>query len=139
MGDMNVSVVRQWLAGLAMIPLLAGLAFAAGGRSFVCPGDSVARLECCCPGHGPRPLDRRARFDTACYCDVHQVTAPIVPAVSPARDATGFHSVCPPAVVSTLGSKDAVRPLWEFLIAARTQHPPPQSVPILLQRQSFLL
>lgn len=136
---MNVRVVRRWLAGLVMIPLLTGLAFGAGGRSFVCHGDPVARLECCCPSHGSRPLDDRARFDAACCCDVYQVAAPIVPAVSPARDATGFHSVCPPAVVSTLGSKDAARPLWEFLIAARTKHPPPQSVPILLQKQSFLL
>jgi hypothetical protein len=39
---------RLWVA-VAMLPFLAGLAFASASVSFVCEGDLVVRTECCCP------------------------------------------------------------------------------------------
>ena len=139
MRGMDVRIVRRWLVGLAMLPLLAGLEFAGGARYFVCAGDSVARLACCCPDRGPLSPDAGARLSAACCCDVSQASAPTVPAVASSRESTGIRSDHSLPVVASVDLIAFAVPPRTAMLATRTQHPPPLSVPILLQKQSFLV
>ncbi len=130
---------RVWIA-LAIVPLTAGVAFASVPATFLCRGDLVARVSCCCPnGHsGPAASQgAEATLSGRCCCDVTEAKAPVAPSVATARSAT----VARPQPLAVVASID----LHWFRNASRIEptvrwaHPPPPAVPILLGKQSFLI
>jgi hypothetical protein len=134
-------LLRIWIA-LAVVPLVAGAAYAAEGRTFVCQGDEVVRRDCCCPGHEHQVGAASAatpELKAACCCDISQMSSP---AAAPAAEPRVAASVAPlkvfPAAVSLalVEPSLATTPWW---LVVRTAHPPPPAVPILLQKQSLLI
>jgi len=130
---------RVWVA-LAIIPLMAGLAFASGSAMFVCRGDMIARAECCCQGeHGlSAPSGTTAKLTAASCCDVSQAKAPVRPGLGAPRALAPVASkvIFGPTIPLTLDFAPAGRHVW---LASRFAHPPPLAVPILLAKRSFLI
>lgn len=137
---MRSRLSRLWVA-VAILPLIAGFAFASTPGLFVCRGDGVARLECCCPtaAHGVSAVPTtHAALEGACCCDRSQLEAP--PPVRPAVP-TVTTPVTPDLALALVTTVDlgAIIPdglLWR---ANRFGHSPPRAVPILLGKQSFLI
>jgi hypothetical protein len=131
------ALLSGWLV-VALSALIADQSFAAAAlRSFVCEGDSVARLACCCDeGASARPTDRSAGVAAPCCCQVTRVSGPGAPAVAVSNDGAAPIKTFPavtaprePATASVAGAR------W----LARSQAPPTPSVPVLLQKQSLLI
>ena len=136
---MRLRMLRRFATGLAIVPLLAGLAVASTPGMFVCRGDNVPRVECCCPGaaHGALPATN-AVVGPGCCCDVSQLEAP--PSADPAAPrvtapVTPDAASAPMARVE-VGTMSPPARVWR---AERFARPPPLSLPILLSKQSFLL
>ena len=130
---------RIWIA-LAIVPLMAGIAFASVPTMLVCRGDLVARTSCCCPNAHSGPAASQgaeATLSGRCCCDVMQAKPPVGPSVATARAATVARPQ-PLAVVASIdlhwfGNASRIEP------TVRWAHPPPPAVPILLGKQSFLI
>lgn len=136
---MDRRAARQFWVALVLIPLMAGMAFAAGGgRYFVCAGDAIPRLDCCCPAsmQGSAPA-QGAAVAAACCCSLARTGAPAVPAASSSRDVTPVFSKLLHATVSALELAPTAAPV-QGAFAASAEHPPSPAVPILLRKQSFL-
>ena len=132
---------RLWVA-VAMLPLLAGLAFASGpSRRFICEGDLIARAQCCCPAaqhetSGPAGDD--GTVSPACCCrvsrtDARSTTAVTEPAVAPQLTAK---ILLAPGAAPNL---DTLTRSYQAQSPVGLAHPPPRAVPILLGKQSFLI
>ena len=130
---------RFWIA-VAVLPLLAGTALASGPAMFVCRGDSIARLTCCCPAvqHRATPWSMTPTLSAACCCDLSQLTAPTAPAVLEPRTATllEHQSDLAPSLGAATVSWGAS---FSSFPAERLAQPPPSTVPILLSKQSLLI
>jgi hypothetical protein len=134
-------LLRIWMA-LAVVPLVAGAAFASQSRGFVCQGDSVVRRDCCCPGHEHRvgaPASSQAELKAACCCDVSQMSVPVP---SPAAEPSVPGAAAPLQVFVGAVSLVIVEPRLAatgWCLVSGTAHAPPPAIPILLQKQSFLI
>ena len=125
------------LGALALLPLLAGTALAAGPVLFVCGMDRVARADCCCPdghasstGNGAHPT-----LSAACCCDLTHAQAPTTPAAAESRAVQIYHlAAMGPSTWTAAPSPPSAR---VAPVAAIAQRPPPP-VPILFAKQSFL-
>ena len=130
---------RFWIA-VAVLPLLAGTALASGPATFVCRGDSIARLTCCCPvaQHRGTPWSATPTLSAACCCDMSQMTTPTAPAVLEPRNATllEHQSALAPAFGTEILSFAPDLRTWP---TERLAKPPPLAVPILLGKQSLLI
>jgi len=130
---------RSWIA-VAVLPLLAGTALASGPAMFVCRGDSIARVTCCCPAvqHRAMPSSTAPTLSAACCCDMSQMTAPTAPAVLEPRTATllEHQSALAPAFGAAIVSSAPGLRTWP---TERLATPPPLAVPILLGKQSLLI
>jgi len=131
---------RVWLAA-ALIALLANHAFAWGAtRYFVCSGDAVARLQCCCPAMEAGSLDGGlTQLNTPCCCEISRAAAPANPPVPSTVRETGVPSKI---FLAALGAAipQSVAPPERLATTLEWTHPPaPFSIPILLQKQSFLI
>jgi hypothetical protein len=129
---------RGWLIGV-FVALMANQAFAAAGTLlFVCSGDQVARLECCCPRMTEaRPARQQVtQLEAPCCCQVTRAVAPVAPAAaaSDARLPTNVFlaSLAPPTLPAPSAPPATFSNSW-------AQPPPPAPVTILLQKQSFLI
>jgi hypothetical protein len=133
---MKLGGPRRVLGALALLPLLAGAALAAGPLMFVCGIDRVARPDCCCPdGHvSSTAYDAHPTLSAACCCDLTRVQAPTVPTAAESRAV----QISPLAATAPLPSIAASTPasVGAATVAAMAQRPPP--VPILFAKQSFL-
>lgn len=130
---------RLWIA-VAIVPLVAGAALASGPAMFVCRGDSIARVSCCCPEsqHRGSPPNAAPTLSAACCCDMSQMSAPSAPAVVEPRagllaDFTGLAPALGAGPTTSLAPN--LRP-WPTALLAQ---PPPPAVPILLGKQSLLI
>jgi hypothetical protein len=130
---------RRLLVALALLPLLAGVAWGAGPVLFGCPGDRVARAAGCCPDEARAAGAARALVPTlaaARCCDVRHVQARATPAATEGRAVqAGLHLAgsssslrMPAAPPSPLGARPG-----------KTLAQPPPTIPILLAKQSFLI
>jgi hypothetical protein len=131
---------RLWIA-LAIVPLIAGAALASGPAMFVCRGDSIARVTCCCPDSQHRAAAPNAAptLSAACCCDTSQMNAPSAPAVLEPRAGTGLAYFTGIAPALGAGPDAAWAPSVRRWPAALLAQPPPPAVPILLGKQSFLI
>jgi hypothetical protein len=136
---MRLRMLRRFATGLAIVPLLAGLAFASAPGMFVCRGDNVPRVECCCPGaaHGVLP-DRNPVLGPGCCCDVSQLQQPPTadPAVPRVTAPVTPDAASAPMARVEVGTMSPLARAWR---AERFARPPPLSLPILLGKQSFLI
>ena len=128
-----------WIA-LAILPLIGGAALASGPAMFVCRGDSIGRVTCCCPelqhlGSSPKAA---ATLSAACCCHVSQMGAPSAPAVVEPRTALFAHSTGLAAALGA-GPTASLVPNARPWPAALLAQPPPTAVPILLGKQSLLI
>lgn len=135
------SRLSRFLVAVAILPLIAGFAFASKPGVFVCRGDGVPRVECCCPSatHGASAAPTTyAAFEAACCCGRSQLEAPppVCPAVPTVTALVTPHLAL--AVVTTVDRASIVRD-GQGWRANRFSHPPPRAVPILLGKQSFLI
>ena len=128
---------RGWLIAL-FVALMANQAFAAAGTHlFVCTGDQVARLECCCPRMTKaRPAQQQVtQLEAPCCCQVTRAVAPAAPAAaaSDARLPTNVFlaSLAPLQLPAQSAPPETFSNSWA--------QPPPAPVTILLQKQSFLI
>jgi hypothetical protein len=134
-------LLRIWIA-LAVVPLVAGAAFASQSSVFVCPGDGLVHRDCCCPGDGHRvgaPASSQAELEAACCCDVSQMS---VPAPSPATEPRVSGAVAPLKVFLGPVSLVVVEPSLaakRWRLVSRAAHAPPPAIPILRQKQSLLI
>lgn len=130
---------RLWIA-VAIVPVVAGAALASGPAMFVCRGDSIARVTCCCPEsqHFGSAVNAPATLSAACCCDVSQMNAPCAPAVLEPRTALFAYStgLAPALGVRPIASLAPDVRRWPAALLAQ---PPPTAVPILLGKQSFLI
>ena len=137
---MRLNGLRRFWVALAILPLIGGVALAAGPAMFVCRGDAVPRTACCCPEHqqgAPAPRQTAPSLSTGCCCDVSQANAPIAPAAEP-RVAPQFvgQLVLAPLAGTAFASPVPSVHAWP---AAALAQPPPAAIPILLAKQSFLV
>ena len=136
---MRSHLSRFWIA-VAVLPLLAGTALASGPAMFVCRGDSIARVTCCCPAvqHRAMPSGATPTLSAACCCDMSQLTRPTAPAVLEPRPATLLEHqfALAPALGTAVVSWAPSLSSWP---AERLAQPPPLTVPILLGKQSLLI
>jgi hypothetical protein len=138
---MDGKFARRLAAALAMLPLILGVAFASGSTLyFVCRGDAVARLECCCAGemYGPAAARDAKTLQGACCCDITRARRSEAPAVTFSRDAT----FTPPKIFAWASQAfhlSVPEPPRVVAFATWALHPPGPSVPILLRKQSFLV
>lgn len=137
---MRSSFSRFWIA-VAVLPLLAGTALASGPAMFVCRGDSIARVTCCCPAVQHLATSRSATTQTlaaGCCCDMSRVTTPTAPAVLEPRTATllEHQAALAPAFGAPVVSLAPHLRTWP---TERLAKPPPLAVPILLGKQSLLI
>jgi hypothetical protein len=138
---MVARVTRRLYAALVLLPLMAGVGLAAGvtAQYYVCSGDAVARLECCCPGGmlGMESPAGSSSMTAPCCCAVVRVAPPAAPV------ATSAEGTVPPSkaalVVVNPIEPPASRVSTAAAMAAWVQHPPGEPVPILLRKQSFLV
>lgn len=130
---------RFWIA-VAVLPLLAGTALASGPAMFVCRGDSIARVTCCCPAveHRATRSSTTPTMSAGCCCDMAQLTTPTAPAVLEPRAATLLEhpSALAPAFGAAIVSFVPDLRTWP---TERLAKPPPLAVPILLGKQSLLI
>ena len=68
--------LRRFGIALAMLPVIAGTALASGPALLVCRGDSIARVNCCCPEseHRVPAATSAPTLSSACCCDIAQVS-----------------------------------------------------------------
>ena len=137
---MRLERLRRFWVALAILPLIGGVALAAGPALFVCRGDLVARPTCCCPDHGrsaAASTEAAPSLSAGCCCDVSQVIAPAVPAVEPrvSPHAVAHLAWAPVAGAALLAPSRSV-PAWA---AAKIAHAPPPAIAIRLAKQSFLV
>jgi hypothetical protein len=136
---MRLSGLRRFTLALAIIWLAGGVALASAPGLYVCQGDGVARVECCCPtaDHGVPAAPRQGpELSPGCCCDISRLEAPLRqgPAI---RSVTA--SVAPDvaaAFVTTIDFDSLVPPGNARSIGALAQAPP-RGIPILLGKQSF--
>jgi hypothetical protein len=126
---------------LAVLSLLAGNAFASGTAMFVCRGDMVARITCCCPQgqHAvPGSEDGTPSVSAGCCCDISQMKSTPPPAVAESRAAAPIAPLVAllPFATSELAPSLPAARAWP---SGRLAHPPPLAIPILLGKQSFLI
>lgn len=123
---------------LALIALLAQVAFAAGStKLFVC--DSVPRLECCCAdGIGGQLPTSHEELRSRCCCETVELSVGRRPVAEPVRDrAVGVSkmlAIIPGFAAAAYGHRR--------LAAGRAElkHAEPLfSIPILLRKQSLLI
>ena len=131
---------RFWIA-VAVLPLVAGTALASGPAMFVCRGDSIARVTCCCPAVQHRATPGSTHADAVgglLLRHVSKMTTPTAPAVLEPRTATllEHQSVAAPAVGAAIVSLAPDLRTWP---TERLAKPPPLDVPILLGKQSLLI
>lgn len=134
---MRLTALRRFLAAVAMVPLLAGLAFAATPRMFVCSGDSIARAECCCSGEhdGASRGSTRPTIAAGCCCDISQMKVPTPPGVAANRAAALRVAIAFLAVRET--TLVSLFPRGLSPEGARLAQGPPGPIPIRLAKQSF--
>jgi hypothetical protein len=132
---------RFWIA-VAVLPLAAGTALASGPAMFVCRGDSIARVTCCCPAvqHRATPRSTTPTLSAACCCDMSQMTTPTAPAVQEPRTVTLLvhQSAFTPVFGGAIASFASDHRTWPTA-RARLAKPPPLVIPILLGKQSLLI
>ena len=131
---------RGWLVAV-FVAAMANQAFAATAtRFFLCSGDQVARLECCCPQMttGLSSEQPATRLDTPCCCQITRADAPTVPAVNAATSDARLPAKAFLASLAPLPPQVQLAPPATFS-NSRAQPPPPAPVTILLQKQSFLI
>ena len=137
---MRLNRLRCFALALAIVWLVGGVALASTPGSYVCQGDGVARVECCCPGadHGvPAEPAQGPELSPGCCCDISQLKAP--PSQGPAMPSVTV-SVAPDvaALVTTIDLDSLVSRDNARSIGALAQAPP-RGIPILLGKQSFLI
>jgi hypothetical protein len=137
---MRLSGLRRFWVALAILPLIGGVALASGPAMFVCRGDGVPRIVCCCPDHqqgAPAPRQTTPNLSAGCCCDISQANAPVSPAAEPrvAPELVG-QLVLAPLAGATFASPAPSVHAWP---AAALAQPPPAAIPILLAKQSFLV
>ena len=134
------SHLNRFGIAVAVLPLVAGTALASGPALYVCRGDSIARVTCCCPAgqHRATPQDAPPALSAACCCDMSQVAAASALAVVEPRTATPLEHqfAATPAFGDAFISSAPVFRTWA---ADQVNQPPPLAVPILLGKHSFLL
>jgi hypothetical protein len=136
---MRATAAKRSLLMCLAIPLVAGMAVAAGAPVFICRLDPVPRFACCCQkgeheaAHASvaaTPSDRMV----GC-CDVAKLGQPIALPITlaPAGGAPLPPPACLPGIV----------PSADLLVASGRAGPepaaPPLPIPLLLQKRSLLL
>ena len=138
---MRLNRLGRFALALAIVWLAGGVALASTPGLYVCQGDGVARMECCCPtaGHGvPVTPAQGPALSAACCCDISQLEAP--PSQGPVMPSV-MASVAPDvaaALVKAIDLDSQVQRGSARSIGALAQAPPP-GIPILLGKQSFLI
>jgi hypothetical protein len=108
---------------------------------FVCRGDAIARVTCCCPQsqhRPPAPLSAPT-LSAACCCDISRLDVPAIPAEVDSAAlalANHHHEVIGPAPGDASVSPPSSLDTWPAVLLAQ---PPPHAVPILLGKQSRLI
>lgn len=137
---MKLSAPRRFWIALAILPLIGGVALASGPAMFVCRGDSIARVTCCCPDNpqaAPAPSSTTPSLSVACCCELTQVKAPIVPGAETRISLQVLEQfVVAQLVAAPLASPPPTVRSWA---AFKLAHSPPSAIPILLGKQSFLI
>jgi hypothetical protein len=138
---MRLNRLRRCTLALAIVWLAGGVALASTRGLYVCQGDGVARVECCCPtaDHGvPMAPSQGPELSPGCCCDISQLEAPLPqgPAM-PSVTASVAPDVAA-AFVTTIDFDSLVRRGNARSIGALA-HAPPGGIPILLGKQSFLI
>ena len=137
---MRLNTLRRFALALAIVWLAGGVAFASTPGLFVCQGDRVARVECCCPAADhdvPASPAQGPELTPGCCCDISQLEAP--PSQGPAMPrltATVAPDIAT-ALVTTVDLESLLRSDARS-IGALAQAPP-RGIPILLGKQSFLI
>lgn len=136
---MKLSGLRRLWIGVAILPLIGGVALASGPAMFVCRGDSVPRKTCCCPASedAPAPSPAGPSLSAACCCDLTKSSASVAPAVEPRVSPQAIE----PFMLAPIGAAAGAtpRPTDRAWAAFNFAHAPPQAIAILLRKQSFLL
>ena len=138
---MRLNTLRRFAVALAIVWSAGRVAFASTPGLYVCQGDGVARVECCCPtaDHGmPAAPAQGPELSPACCCDISQIEAPR--SQGPAMPSVTA-SVAPDvaaALVTTIDLDSRV-PRGNARSISALAHAPPRGVPILLRKQSFLI
>ena len=138
---MRLNRLRRFALALAIVWLGGAVAFASTPGLYICQGDGVARVECCCPtaDHDvPAAAAQGPELSPGCCCDLSQLEAP--PPQGPAMPSVTA-SVAPDvaaAPVTTIDLDSLVPRGGARSIGALAQAPP-RGIPILLGKQSFLI
>ena len=138
-GETAMRLSRNW-AILALVSLLGTAGLVSDQRLYVCPGDQVARLVCCCPGHADAQQTPQPSLSSGCCCDITQAQATATVG-EPARKAVGLErsrhlQALPVPVAAALPLSADWRPSKQAVVNGVIRPPP---VPILLRKQSFLI
>jgi hypothetical protein len=138
---MRLNRLRRFALALAIVWLAGGVALASTPGLYVCQGDGVARVECCCPtaDHGvPTAPPQGPELSPGCCCDISQLEAP--PSQEPAMP-SATASIAPDvaaALVTTI-DLDSLVPRGNARSTGALAQAPPRGIPILLGKQSFLI
>jgi hypothetical protein len=138
---MRLNRLRRFTLALAIVWLAGGVALASTPGLYVCQGDGVARLECCCPAadHGvPAAPSQGPELSARCCCDISQLEAPL--SQGPAMPSVTA-SVAPDVAAAfvTAIDLDSLVPRGNARSIGALAQAPPRGIPILLGKQSFLI